>query len=205
MQRHGIEVWSREPRWPLARVRSVPGQVRGVLLRDWALHLDRRWGEGASRKVLDRVGDLAAQVPDAPSSEQWLPVAAQIALTDAIIDLFLAGDALQLEALLLDDTTRDLSLPRRMLVRAFGPHAGYKRVTAAYQRAYDIGRCEAEVRDHGAVVRCVGAEAFGNPTWRTLHLIGHRIALSLLTGRNDSEVLGRALSDDSFELTVRWK
>jgi len=202
---HGIAFWSRQPRWPIERVRTIPGQVRGVLLRDWAPLLDRRWGAGAAQRVRDRAGDLAQAVPDAPRSDQWLPIAAQIALTDAIIDEFLAGDALRLEPLLTQDTVRDLGLPRRMLLRAYGPVAGYRRVADAYQRAYDIGHCQADVRDHGAVVRCMGATAFGNPTWRTLHLIGHGIALALLTGRSDCTVAGRAMESGGFEFGVRWR
>lgn len=200
----GLDVWSSRPRWPQAQVLALPGQVRGVLLRDWAPLLDRRWGADASARVRSRVGDLARGVPDQPSSEVWLPLAAQIALTDAIIDTFLGGDASRLHDVLREDTTADLSLARRMLARAFGPQAGYKRVVSVYQRVHDVGHFEADMGDRGALLRCSGAAAFGNPTWRTLHLIGHSIALSLLTGRKDPEVLGRELGEDGFEIRVRW-
>ena len=200
----GLEVWSSRPRWPQAQVLALPGQVRGVLLRDWAPLLDKRWGDDASGRVRSRVGVLARGVPDRPGSETWLPLAAQIALTDAIIDTFLGGDASRLHSLLREDTTADLSLGRRMVARAFGPQAAYKRVVGVYQRVHDIGNFEAEVSDRSAMLRCSGAQAFGNPTWRTLHLIGHSIALSLLTGSKDPEVFGRELGDDGFEIRVRW-
>jgi hypothetical protein len=199
-----LDHFAGQPRWSHERTATLTGRSRGILMLKWAENVRRRWGELVLANVRKRAGDIAALVPDAPDARDWLPAAAQIALTDAIIDLCLQGDARRLEALVLADALRDVTRLHRLLARAMGPHGGYRQVQAVYHKLYDIGRYRAEVGPCTAVVHCSGAALFGNPTWRLLQMVAHKGALQLLTGREDGEIMGLGDQPDSFWLRMRW-
>lgn len=202
---HAIAHFAEQPRWPLQRIAALPGRCRGVLLRDWAVHCRRRWGAAAPDALRARLGSLAETLLDRPGHEDWLPAAAQVAINDAIIDGYLAGSAAALEPLLREDASRDLTRMHRMLARAMGPAAAYKRVRGLYLRIYDAGGVRAEFGSDGAQITCVDAPLYGNPTWRVLQLFGHRAALFVLTGRDDAEVLGADIAADGFAIRLRWR
>ncbi|MSP93142.1 MAG: hypothetical protein EXR79_15300 [Myxococcales bacterium] len=191
--------------WPAERLAALAGRCRGVLLRDWADHCRRRFGPTSVTEVRARAGPVAALVPDQPDLRDWLPAAAQIALTDAIVACHLGGHTMRLEALLREDALRDLTRVHRLLARAMGPHGGYRQVQGVYHKLYDVGRFRADVGDRTAVLHCAGAELFANPTWRVLQLFAHRAALHVLTGRDDGEVTGVGDGNGGFWIRMRWK
>lgn len=197
--------WTAQPRWPLERIVALPGRCRGVLLRDWAESCQRRFGRDAPDLLRATMGALGEALPDRPGQDDWLPAAVQVAVNDAIIDGYLHGNAAALEPLLREDAGRDLTRMHRILARAMGPAAAYKRVQGLYRRIYDAGQVRAESGDDGAQITCLDAALFGNPTWRSLQMFGHRAALLILTGKDDAEVLGADAGPEGFAIRLRWR
>ncbi len=201
--------WAQEPRWTLQQTLAVQGRVRGVLLRHWARHCRRRWGETAVAQVrvalapaLLESGLRDFQLPDEPEETAWYPAALQLALTDAIVTTCLDGDATRLGPLVREDTLRDLGPVQRLAARALGPARAYARATAGYAHLYDVGQVCTQTRESGCLLELRGTPLFDHPTWRLLQLWAHAVALELLHGR-PGEVQGEALPD-GFAIDVAW-
>lgn len=200
-----IETLAAERPWPRERELALRGRCRGALLRDWAGHVARRAGPEAVARLRAEVGIDAAALPDAPKPDVWYPVAYQVALTRAIVDVALAGDVLALEPLLAEDTARGVR--DRLLVmamRALGPKRLLKRTDKAHDYFYDTGQASADANDGHATMRFGGAAFFGNPTWRMLQVFAVRGMLkgferTLTSLRVDLD------GDDRFALDVQWR
>lgn len=205
--------WLPAAHWAALRHASagdVSGRVRGVLVRQWAAHCQRRWGADAAARVRAVAGDVAATLPDEPLDKAWYPAAAQLAVTDAIIDEYLSGDAALLRRLVCEDAVRGLGRMQRLALRALGPARAYARASQVYPQLYDVGRaagdgpfCQVQLRADACCFELTGAALFGHPTWRVLQLWAHAAALELLAG-HVGDVRGAALGDDGFAVEVVW-
>lgn len=200
--------WAQEPGWSDAETWAVSGSVRGVLLRHWARHCRRRWGDAAVAQVQAVLSQALAaaghgfQLPDEPDETAWYPAALQLALTDAIVAICLHGDATQLGPLVRADSLRDLGPVQRLAARALGPARAYARAAAGYAHLYDVGQVHTYTRDSGCRLELRGAPLFVHPTWRTLQLWAHAVALEVLHGQ-PGVVRGEALPD-GFAIDVAW-
>ena len=197
-----LETLAATPRWSAERVEALRGRCRGSLLKDWAANFSRHFGPGTAAHIRRALGpDLSAQLPDAPSQRQWLPVAAQIRVTDIVIDDLLGGDPLGLEALLRDGLDRSGRVARAM-IRRMGP-AILRGAGQIHQQCYDLGSASASVSRRSLVLRSEGAEFMTNPTWQLLQLIGHRLLIDA-SGHTPLRVEGRAMAPAAFEAHVSW-
>jgi hypothetical protein len=193
-----------QPRWDSARTRALPGRCVGSLLRDWGLHVRRRWGEDALAAVRERAGLDAATLPDAPSLTEWVPLHYQLALTEAVADECLGGDLLALEALLHADALAARDRLLRWAIAKLGPAAALKGAGKLHPHLYDVGRVTSRVRRGQAELAFDGAALFGHPTWRLLQLFGQRSLLRAL--KRELLVLeGDDRGSDAFALRLAWR
>ena len=201
----GIDELAAARPWSREQELALQGRCRGALLRDWAAHVARRAGPEAVGRLRAEVGLDPALLPDAPKPEAWYPVAYQVGLTRAIVDVALGGDVLALEPLLAEDTARGVR--DRLLVmamRALGPKRLLKRTDKAHDYFYDVGRASAEASDGHALMRFEGAAFFGNPTWRMLQVFAVR---GMLKGfdRTIQSLRVDVAGHDRFALDVSWR
>lgn len=180
----------------------VPGQVRGVWLRRWAAHCQRRWGEGAVQRVRTAAGVPVAVLPDAPDERGWYPAAAQLAVTQAVIDLYLDGERARLQPLFEADALADLSRLQRLALRAWGPSRAYARLASLHPELCDVGTLHVALDGRGGELTYRGAPLFAEPLWRDLQRWAHGAALALLAGAGQAVDLGGAA--DEFRLRLSW-
>jgi hypothetical protein len=199
-----IETLAAEPPWEAARALALPGHCRGALLRDWAAHVSRRAGPGAVERLRAHLGLGPDLLPDHPPAERWYPVGYQLALTRAIIDLALGGDALALEPLLAEDTARARDKVLLFALRTLGPRRVLRGTSKVHAHLYDVGRAEADVADSSARLSFRGAAMFADPTWRILQLFAVR---GMLRGfrRDLVELVADPEGEDRFTLQVAWR
>lgn len=198
-----VAYWARQPRWPLDRTLAVPGQVRGVALRHWAEHCARRWGSQAVERVRATWCQAHLQLPMRMDERAWYPAPLQLALTDTLVQTCLDGDTEALGPLVREDALRDLGTVQRLGARALGPARAYAKARAGYAHLYDVGQVETQARAQGCRMTLRGAALFEHPTWRTLQLWAHAIAVEVLHGK-PGVVLGEALAVGGFVIDVSW-
>ena len=80
------------PRWDLARTLALPGWCRGDALGPWGENLTRRFGAGAHDRLRRRLPAEHARIAPVLTARDTVPAHAQLVLTEAIVDEFLAGD-----------------------------------------------------------------------------------------------------------------
>ena len=194
---------ARAPRWPQARLDALAGRCRGALLRDWAANIERRFGAAAVAAVREATALDLRTLPDAPSRHGWYPVAAQLALTRAVAERYLAGDLLALEPLLHEAGRGARDRVVEWAMATVGPGFVMRQAERLHRWLYDEGRAAAEVARDGARVVWGGAPFCGEPTWRVLQAFAVRSTVALL----DREVVALEAEDlgpEAFALTVRW-
>ncbi len=190
------------PRWPAEHTRAVPGRVRGHALRDWGVHVRRRFGDRAADTIRARLGVTEADLPDAPGRHLWVPIALQIRLLQAISDNLLDGNPLQMDALFSDSTgaaDRALTLAGRVA----GPGMVLRMAGSWHASVCDVGRCEADVDGHRATLRFTGATAFDDPSWRLSQALGVGSVFTSLK-RPATRLDGESDAPRSFTLRLAW-
>lgn len=191
------------PRWPAERTRALAGTCRGDLLGEWGANLTRRFGDEAVPRVRSRLGPTAAAVPDRIGPREWVPVVAQIDITEGIIDEYLGGDPLELYPLAAEDARRGVNRVSLALLRRLGPRRLFKMAPRIYHRVYDVGALEADVDRTSARLRFTGAPLFEHPTWRLLQLYANSTLLELANIAG-AEVRGEEIGASAFGVDVRW-
>ncbi len=194
---------ARQPRWPRAQIEALPGRCRGRVLEGWARTCRRHFGEAGLRRLRQAAGPLARGIPEQPSPRAWFSAGVQVALTDALIDELLGGDALALEDLLRVEIERSMGRVQRALVRSVGPASILRRAAAIHRQAYDHGQASSVVHDREAVVTSQGSALFENPTWQLLQLIAHRLLIEQ-TGRVLVDI-GGCTSVQRFDVRMSWR
>jgi hypothetical protein len=190
------------PRWPAERTRALPGRVRGDALRQWGVHLRRRFGDHAPDAVRARLGVSLDELPDAPGRHCWVPLPLQVRLLQVITDELLDGDALRMDTLFSDSTSaadHALSLAGRIA----GPGLVLRMAGGWHASVCDVGRCEAEVDGPRATLRFTGAEAFDDPSWRLSQALGVGSIFTSLR-RPATRLEGASEAARSFALLLAW-
>lgn len=182
----------------------LAGRCRGVALSRWAASCRTHFGELALARVRTRVAAQGWAVPDEPSHDAWFPVGVQLALTDAILDECLDGDAAALEPIVVADVRATLPKAAALLLRAAGPGSVLARAPRIHAHVYDVGRADAEVRRRAATVCYRGAALFVQPTWRVLQRCAMR-GLVQVCGRSVVALDEVDLGDDGWRVELTWR
>lgn len=197
-----IDTLAAAARWDVAKLTALPGRCRGDALGRWGENLTRRFGPGALARVRARAGAPFDAIPPVLTAKDWVPVGAQLVLTEAIVDEHLGGDLRALYPLLLEDTRGGLGRVQVMLVKTLGAGRVLARGAAGFADIYERGAAEARIDRHRARVTFTGSPLFAHPTWRLLQLFATRIVLDLAGA--SGEVTGEDLGSDGFAAISRW-
>lgn len=192
------------PRWPAERVLALPGRCRGAALSRWADNCRRRWGKAAVAQIRAELGEAGAELADDPPTRSWVPAALQVRVTDLIIDGFLDGDALALEALAVQDGRRTTGWAGMMVLRQLGPERIFASAPRIHRWILDVGVAGATAEQGGTRILWQGAALFENPTWRLLQAFAIRAAIAG-TGRETLELRVGAPAAECFAIAVTWK
>lgn len=157
----------------------MSGRCRGDLLGRWGENVVRRFGPDALVRVRARLGPPLDALPAVLTARDWVPVYAQVVVTEAIVDELLGGDLAALYPLLVEDTRAGLGRIELALVRAMGPARAFKLAPRAFRKVYERGAVEVEAGPRWARLRFSGSPLFGHPTWRVLQVYAQRVLLEL--------------------------
>ena len=197
-----IDTLAAAPRWDLAKVTGLPGRCRGDALGRWGENLARRFGPDAHKRVQRRVGPPFDATAPVLTAKDWVPVGAQLALTEAIVDELLGGDMRALYPLLLEDTRAGLGRLQVLAVKALGAGRVLARGAAGFGDIYERGTADAQIERGRARITFRGSPLFAHPTWRLLQLFATRTVMEL--AGSPGNVSGEHLGDDAFATLASW-
>lgn len=191
-----------EPRWDARRLHSLPGRSRGDLLGAWGNNVVARFGDDALARVRRRLAPPLDEIPSVVTTRDWLPVYAQLLVTEAIVDELLEGRWPALYPLLVEDTRAGLGRIQLALLRAMGPARALRLGPSTFKKVHERGAHDLELAGRRARLSFRGSPLFAHPTWRILQLLATR-ALLELTG-NPGSVVGEDAGGDGFVAVATW-
>ncbi len=197
-----IDTLAAEARWDRGQIAALPGRCRGDALGGWGENLVRRFGPDALTRVRTRVGAPYSALSAVLTSKDWVPVGAQLVLTEAIVDEYLGGDLRALYPLLVEDTRAGLGRVQLMLIRTLGAGRVLARAASGIRDIYERGTADAHVERRRVRVEMRGTPLFANPTWRLLQLFATRMLLEL--AGTPGSVIGEDLGRDGFATLATW-
>lgn len=197
-----IEDLAAEPRWERARILALPGRCRGDALGRWGENVERRFGAEGLARVRTRLGAPHETIASVLTDRDWLPVHAQVLVTEAIIDELFGGDPRALYPALLDDARANVGRVHRVLVRSLGAARALRQTPGAFAKVYERGTAEVAIDGHRARVVYRGSPLFANPTWRLLQLYGLQVLLEL--AGTPGTATGEDTGTDSFAALAAW-
>lgn len=197
-----IDTLAAEARWDLGKLTGLPGRCRGDALGRWGENLVRRFGPDAHNRVQRRVGPPFDAIAPVLTVKDWVPVGAQLALTEAIVDEFLGGDIRALAPLLLEDTRAGLGRMKVMLVKTAGAGRVLAHGAEGFGDIYERGTADAQIERRRARIAFRGSPLFAHPTWRLLQLFATRTVMEL--AGSPGNVSGEHLGDDAFATIATW-
>ncbi len=163
-----LEDLAARPPWEADRTRALEGQVRGGLLKDWGVHVERRWGPAA---VTDLLEELDYDLPIRPDLGRWYPVWVQLRLTELIIARHLDGDPKNLIEIIWEDARRSAGPIAAAALKLAGPLRVLQRAPGSFGGLYDQVEATAEIADEHLTVRYDGPEHVDHPTWQFLQAL----------------------------------
>jgi hypothetical protein len=143
-----------------------------------------------------------AVLPDAPDERAWYPASAQLAVTQAVIDLYLDGERARLQPLFEEDALANLGRLQRLALRAWGPSRAYAKLASLHPELCNVGALHVALNGRGGELTYHGSPLFAEPLWRDLQRWAHGAALELLAGTGQVVDLGGATAE--FRLRVSW-
>lgn len=191
-----------EPRWDARRLHSLPGRSRGDLLGGWGNNLETRFGADALARVRRRLAPPLDEIPSAPTTRDWFPVYAQLALTEAIVDELFGGDMRALYPLLVEDTRAGMGRVHLGLLRGIGVERALRLAPRQFRKVHERGQVELEISGRRARLTFRGTPLFTNPTWRLLQVFATCTLLDLVG--TPGVVEGEHAGDDGFVTNTRW-
>ncbi len=161
-----------------------------------------RFGPASLARVRARLPSPLDELPSHLTTKDWVPVFAQLVVTEAIVDELLGGDMAALGPLLIEDTRAGMNRVQLALVRALGPARALKLGPRTFRNVHERGTMTVEVDGRTARLSFRGTPLFTHPTWRVLQLLATQTMLAL------ADKPGSATGDDSgpdnFVAHVRW-
>ena len=196
-----VATLARAPRSPKAQTEALQGRCRGALLQDWVENFRAQWGPVAPSRIRQGLGHLSEDLPDAPSSVAWYPVALQLRVTELLLDEVVQGDTQALK----DARMAILAKHRaaRFLARRMGLKRLISHVSSLFGQCYDEGRTEVRLQGRHGVITMAGSDMVIHPTWQLLQLVGYEV-LAEIAGHPKARVEGRVGDGRLFEVHVRW-
>ncbi len=186
------------PTWEPERTCTLAGQVRGSLLKDWGVHVERRWGREAPSALVAALGyDLAIR----PELGAWFPGWVQLRLTELIVERHLGGNTAALIEMIWDDATRSAGPIATAALRLAGPVRILRRAPGSFSGLYDLVQAETEIEDTRIAVRFSGAGCVEHPTWRLLQAIS-LTGLAEMAGRTDWTLTAGVPAARTFDLEL---
>jgi hypothetical protein len=198
-----VESLAVQPRWESAAVLALPGKSRGDLVGAWGKNVVARFGEAGLARVRARLPAPLDRLELIQSSRDWLPVFAQLLVTEAIVDELLGGDWPALYPLLVEDTRTGLGRLQLALLRAMGPARALRLGPSTFAKVHERGAHEVELAGRRARLTFRDSPLFAHPSWRILQLLATR-ALLELTGHAGSVVGEDGGAADSFVAIATW-
>lgn len=199
---HTIESLAVEPRWELSRVQLLPGRSRGDLLGAWGENLVARFGADALARVRKRLPSPLDTLPPVLTARDWVPVHAQLVLTEAIVDELLGGDLRALYPHLVEDTRAGLGRAHLLLVRTLGPERAFRLAPRTFRKVHERGTVEVEAAGRQVRMTFRGSPLFTHPTWRLLQLFAMRTMLELAD--RPGSALGEDGGPEGFVAVAQW-
>lgn len=183
---------------------ALPGNSRGDLLGAWGRNVTRRFGAASLSAVRARLPASLRELPAELTARDWVPVYAQLLVTEAIVDELLGGDMRALYPLLVEDTRAGMTSVQLMLVRTLGPARAMKLSPRAFRTVHERGSVEIDVdaRAHCGRLTFAGTPLFTHPTWRLLQLFATLTMLEL--AGKPGFATGEDNGPDGFIAVSRW-
>ena len=197
-----IETLAAEPRWELARTLALPGRSRGDLLGGWGENVTARFGPDALAAVRRRLVHPLDRTAAVLTSRDWVPVHAQLLVTEAIVDELLHGDLTALGPLLVEDTRAGMGRVQLGLLKALGAERAFRLGPRTFKKVHERGTHDMDVERRRARASFRGTPLFEHPTWRILQLFAMRTLLEL-TGHAGT-VVGEDGGPDHFIALATW-
>ena len=197
-----IESLAAVPRWPLERTLTLPGRSRGDLLGGWGDNVIKRFGPDALARVRRRLPASLQELAPVLTTRDWVPVFAQLVLTEAIVDEHLAGDMLALYPLLVADTRAGMGRVQLAIVRALGPARALRLAPRQFEKTQERGSLAVEIDRKRATLRFRGSPLFEHPSWRVLQVLATRVLLELT--ETPGTVVGEAPGPETFDAIATW-
>jgi len=197
-----IDTLAGEARWDPGRIAALPGRCRGDALGRWGENLVRRFGPEALTRVRSRAGAPYSALSAVLTAKDWVPVGAQLVLTEAICDEYLGGDLRALYPLLVEDTRAGIGRVQLLLIRTLGAGRVVARAADGIRDIYERGTAHADVSRGHVRIEFSGTPLFANPTWRVLQLFATRMLLEL--AGTPGTVTGEDLGGDAFATVASW-
>ena len=198
-----LDALARVPPWQIADTLALDGTMKAALLRDWGVHVMRRYGPDEADQLRSLLGVDRHQLPDSPEPDQRVPVGWQLALTRLIAQRHLGGDLLRLEPLLMEDASRrPVSLAERIARKALSPRRLLGQSSRIHAAIFDRGQCLADVSKHEATLTWTGASMFAEPTWRVVQIFALRGMYDVLDHRPPSVSADEV--HDGFRVHLTW-
>ncbi len=157
-----------QPRWPVERTNALEGQVRGGLLKDWGVHVERRWGREAVTGLLEVLGH---DLPIRPDLGRWYPVWVQLRLTELIIERHLDDDPVRLIEVIWDDARRSAGPIAVAALKLAGPVRILQRAPGSFSGLYDLVEATGDIESDHIAVSYAGPEHVEHPTWQFLQAL----------------------------------
>lgn len=163
---------ARAPLPAVASLLALPGQARGILLRDWAGKVARRYGASVLAEVRRELALPLRSVADDPSSRASLPIGLPLALHVVLVQLAHGGAFTALRAPLVADGLHQLPALGRLGLRAAGPARILAGSPGLHATLYDQGRVELVREPAGSLpaLRVHGGGLFREPHWQAEQL-----------------------------------
>lgn len=193
---------AKAPRWPIEQTLALSGQVRGNALRNWGIHVRRRFGPKAPDRVRELMGLSADVMPDEPTKRHWLPIHAQIRMVQVVVDEYLDGDAMRFDAVF-EDTT---GMAEKVLViagRMAGPGMVLRMAGKYHGDVCTVGKCNPTVNGGSATLDFNGAPVFADPTWRFVQTLGMKAMFATL--KKPLDLIEGEGGHESFKIHMRWR
>jgi hypothetical protein len=165
-----------------------------------------RSGPEALARVRRRVGPPHDSLAPVLTDRDWVPVHAQLLLTEAIADELFGGDLLALYPALLEDTRNGLGRLKLAGLRVLGVARAFKIVPKIFNKVHDKGSVALESAAAGWAgvrLRFTGTPLFTHPTWRILQLFATKVVLDLAGVQG--EVVGHDGGEYGFLVDAGWK
>jgi hypothetical protein len=179
----------------------LPGRCRGDLLGPWGTNVAKRYGADGLARVRRRLAPPLDQLAPVLTAKDWVPILAQLRVTEAIVDEHLAGDWPALLPLIIEDARAGIGRIQLALLRSIGPGNAFRLTSRTLPQVYESGTGAATVEKKHARLEFTGNAVFAQPRWRLMQLFAMRTMMEL------AGVQGTATGEDvpdGFVAHARW-